>query len=55
MEWESSTGSSKDAKPREFHLREWLALSETRSRSAEPVFTDIATQVFAGALPTLPN
>lgn len=32
----------------EFQLQHWRALDETRSRSASPVFVDIATQVLGG-------
>ena len=50
MEWASSRNPSDDpAKAGDFRLQAWRALSETRSRSADPVFVDIATQVFAGA------
>ena len=50
MDWALSRNPSDDpAKAGDSRLRAWRALSETRSRSAEPVFTDIATQVFAGA------
>ena len=49
MEWESPKNPSDDsAKDGGYRLRAWRALSETRSRAAEPIFADIATQVFAG-------
>jgi tetratricopeptide (TPR) repeat protein len=40
LEWVSSSST-----PGEFRLRNWRALDETRSRSASPVFVDMATQV----------
>jgi len=41
LEWEaSSTG--------EFHLRNWKALDETRSRSAAPIFADVTAQALGG-------
>jgi tetratricopeptide (TPR) repeat protein/peroxiredoxin len=39
LEWFSSSSA-----PDEFRLRSWQALEEIRSRSASPVFADIATQ-----------
>jgi tetratricopeptide (TPR) repeat protein/peroxiredoxin len=48
MEWATSRNAFDDpAKASDFRLRAWRALSETRSRSADPVFVDIASQVFA--------
>jgi tetratricopeptide (TPR) repeat protein len=41
LEWDSSAGS-------EFRLRSWRLSEETQSRSAAPVFADIAVQAFAG-------
>jgi tetratricopeptide (TPR) repeat protein/peroxiredoxin len=49
LEWASSGTPSGDAqKEAEFRLRNWQTLSETRSRSASPVFVDIAAEAFAG-------
>ena len=50
LEWTSSgTPSGDAAKTGEFRLRNWQALKEARSRSAAPVFVDIAPQAFAGS------
>jgi tetratricopeptide (TPR) repeat protein/peroxiredoxin len=49
LEWTSAGVPSGDAaKVGEFRLRNWQALQETRSRSAAPVFVDIAAEAFAG-------
>jgi len=49
LDWVSSGPSSAEAsKPSEFRMRSWQALGETRSRSAAPVFVDIASLAFVG-------
>ena len=48
LEWISSTPSASDASAPAFQLKSWQALGETRSRSTDPVFVDIAAQAFAG-------
>ena len=45
LEWK---GSSASATQGEFRLRNWRALDETRSRSAVPVFADIAALALGG-------
>ncbi len=39
LEWEATSGSG-------FQLRNWQPLNETRSRSSEPIFADVAAEVF---------
>ena len=39
LEWEATSGSG-------FQLRNWRPLNETRSRSREPIFADVAAEVF---------
>lgn len=43
LEWVSSSST-----PGKFRLRRWLALDETKSRSASPMFVDIATPALGG-------
>jgi tetratricopeptide (TPR) repeat protein/peroxiredoxin len=47
LEWMSGAPSADAEKAAEFRLRKWQALNETRSRSADPAFVDIAAQAFA--------
>jgi tetratricopeptide (TPR) repeat protein/peroxiredoxin len=42
LEWEASSGG-------EFRLRKWLAREQTRSRSTEPVYTEITERAFGKA------
>ncbi|MCU1302725.1 MAG: ASPIC/UnbV domain protein [Candidatus Sulfotelmatobacter sp.] len=43
LEWVSSSSI-----PSEFHVRRWQSLDETRSRSASPIFVDIAASALGG-------
>lgn len=45
LEWEASTSASGAS---EFRVGKWLALEETQSSSAHPVFADISAQAFGG-------
>ncbi len=43
LDWEISTSGAS-----EFHLRQWLAIDETRARSHSPSFVDITSTVLSG-------